>query len=97
MIQLEPHNKNTNLWLHLASYELADSQLRIDSKTEMSVAQAQNYIGGGKGGDTPSKKLVLEGGRQYDSTCLFDEGNNWGVDTSQHCALALGGLVGGLS
>ena len=37
---------NTTSWLHLASWNLPDSQLFLQSKTEPSVAKAPNYIGG---------------------------------------------------
>ena len=34
-------------WARLTSGNLPDSQLRLESKTEPSVAKARNYIGGG--------------------------------------------------
>ena len=41
---------------------MSDSQLNLESKTEMSVAKAQNYIGGG----TPHRKNVnREGGTPH--------------------------------
>ena len=42
--------KKVYLWLHLVSWKSQDSQPRIQSKTEQSVAKAQNYIEGGGGG-----------------------------------------------
>ena len=45
-------------WLHLASWKLPGSQLRIESKTEQSVAKAQNYM---KGGQHHTEKMYLGG------------------------------------
>ena len=41
---------------------MSDSQLNLESKTEMSVAKAQNYIGGG---DTAQKKCKPGGGTPH--------------------------------
>ena len=38
---------------------MSDSQLNLESKTEMSVAKAQNYIGGGR--DTAQENVNWEG------------------------------------
>ena len=43
---------------------MSDSQLHLESKTESSVAKAQNYIGGG-GGDTAQKNVNWEGGTPH--------------------------------
>ena len=53
--------KKNNLWLHLTIQNLPDSQLRIESKTEPSIAKVQNYMERGGG----------------HHTYFFDEGNNW--------------------
>ena len=50
--------KKANLWLHLASWNLPDFLLCLESKTEPSVAKEQNYMGGGH----RTEKFVLEGG-----------------------------------
>ena len=49
--------------LNLSSWKLADSQLCLESKTEPSVAKAQNYMEGG--GDTAKKKHILGGGTPH--------------------------------
>ena len=66
------HTETDNLWLHLASWNLSDSQLRSESKTELSVAQPQSYFGGGH----RTEKLYI--GRGEIRIYLFNEGNNWG-------------------
>ena len=47
------------MWFHLASWNLPNSQLCIESKTEPSVAK-ENYIWV----DTTQKKGILEGGHR---------------------------------
>ena len=56
-------HKKANLWLHLASWNLPDSQLCLESKTKPGLSKAQNYIGVG----TPHRKNVCwkEGGTAY--------------------------------
>ena len=81
-----PHKKN-NLWLHLTSWNLPDSQLCLESKTDPSVAEW--------GGDTAQKTDILEGGdtahtllRWGHCTYLIGVGSPyiayWGGDTAQH-------------
>ena len=45
-------------WVHVAGWNLPDSQLCLESKTEPNVEKAQNYIGGR---DTERKKQLLVG------------------------------------
>ena len=49
IIKLGPSNslKINNLWLHLASWNLPDFLLYLESKTEPSVAQNYMYLKGG--------------------------------------------------
>ena len=79
IIKLEPSNsvKKANLWLHLASWNLPDFLLCLESKTEPSVAKKQNYMG-----RTPHRKNVYwsEGHNTY----FVEWWNNWGGDTAQH-------------
>ena len=47
IVKLGPCNslKKVNLWLHLASWNFPNFLLFLESKTEPSVAKAQNYRG----------------------------------------------------
>ena len=97
IIHLGYHIKKNNLWLHLTSWNLPDSQLCLESKTEPSVA---------KGGGTPHRKQIYwKGGTPHipywggdtahtlfgwgHRTCLIGVGTPhiayWGGDTAQHC------------
>ena len=57
---------------------LPDSQLQFESKTEPSVAKAQNYTGGRH---RTEKMYTGRGGHR---TYFVDESNKWGGDTAQH-------------
>ena len=46
--------EKANMWLNLTSWNVPDSQLHLESKTELSVAKAQNYMDGG----TPHRKKL---------------------------------------
>ena len=59
-MHMQNTQKKANLWLHLASWNLPDSQLSLESKTEPRVAKAQNYMEGG--GDTALKKHITSWG-----------------------------------
>ena len=72
-------HKKVNLWLHLQSWNLQDSQLCLESKTEPSVAKAQNYMEGG--GDTAQKKRILGGGDTA-HTLLMGKQLGWGHRTT---------------
>ena len=63
IIKLGPSKsvKKANLWLHLATWNLLDFLLCLESKTESSVAKEQNYMGG----DTAQKKLYWKGGTPH--------------------------------
>ena len=79
IIKLGPSNSlKNNLWLYLASWNLTDFLLCLESKTEPSEAKAQNYMGDA----TPHKKIIT--GRGGHRTCLLDEWNKCGGDTAQH-------------
>ena len=72
-------HKEANLWLHLPSWNLQDSQLCLESKTEPSVTKAQNYMAGG--GDIAQKKRTL-GGRDIAHTLLMGKQLGWGHRTT---------------
>ena len=79
---MEPEcEKKGNLRLQLASWNLSDFLLCLESKTEPSVAKAQNYIGGW--GDTTQHYLYWKRGTGH-RTYLLDEWNKSGGDTAQH-------------
>ena len=46
------------------SCKMSDSQLNLKSKTEMSVAKSQNYMGG-EGGTPHRKNITREGGTPH--------------------------------
>ena len=54
-------HKKANLELHLASWNLPDSRLHLESKAEPNVAKAQNYMEG----YTARKKYILGGGTPH--------------------------------
>ena len=64
------------------SWNLPDSQLCLESKTEPSVAKALNYIKGGGGHRT--EKTYSGRGRGDTAHTLLMGGNNWDGDTEQH-------------
>ena len=96
IIKLGPSNsrKKNNLWLHLASWNLTDFLVCLESKTEPSAAKAQNYMGG-----IPYRKICT--GKRGHRTYLLDEWNKWGGDTAQHlqkklsCGWVEGGFISG--
>ena len=75
---------------------MRDSQLHIENKRELSVANAWNYMGGhctektytGRGHssyflDWGNKNIYWEGGTLH-IFCLLGEHLGWGGDTAQH-------------
>ena len=78
------------MWLHLANWNFTDFLLWLESKTEPSVAKAQNYIGGG--GDTAQKYLYWKRGGHR--TYLVDEWNKSSGDNAQHWKKAYTGRGG---
>ena len=66
------------LTTELTSWNLPDSHLHLNSKTEPSVTKHQTTLG--RGGITKKKRILGGGHRKY----FLDGGNNWGGDTTQH-------------
>ena len=94
IIQPGPSNthKKANLWLHIASWNLTDFLVYLESKTEPSAAKAQNYMGG-----YHTEKFVLERG---DTAHTFLMSGTNGVGTPHNIyrkSLAVGGWVCGWS
>ena len=95
IIKLGPCNslKKANLWLHLASRNFPNFLLCLESKTEPSVAKAQNYRGG-----TPHIHSWWVEQMGWGHRTTLKESIYWEGGTPHNIyrkSLAVGGWVGG--
>ena len=89
IIKLGPCNSliKANLWLHLASWNFPNFLLCLESKTEPSVAKAQNY----RGGDT-AHTFLMSGTNGVGTPHNFERKHILGGGDTAH-TLFMGGTI----